>query len=405
MGGTSLFALSSLACGLAGSEGVLIGGRLAQGLGAALMSPAALSILTTSFVEGGDRHKALGAWGAVAGVASAAGVFLGGLLSGSLGWRWVFFVNLPVCALVIAGAFWLLDGQQARTSRGNFDFLGALLVTAGMLLLVYALIKAPDTGWGAARTIGELAAAMALLAGFVFNEQRHANPLAPLSIFRIKGIAAADAIQVLAIAGFYSTFFFVTVYMQSVLHYSQLEAGSAYLPVSVGVVVSSLGAVQLIGRIGTRPVIVTGAMVAAVGLYWISRIPVDGSYAGDLLTPLVIMSLGLGAVFVGVQTAANAGVPAEKAGLAAALISTSFQLGGALGLAIFSAIATGRTRQLLAAHASQPQALTSGFQRALLAASAFLVAAALLALRATNTRGEAAAPIAPDESISLPEAA
>jgi EmrB/QacA subfamily drug resistance transporter len=397
VGGTAVFALSSLACGLAGSEGILVGARLAQGLGAAMMSPAALSILTTSFHEGSDRHKALGAWGAVAGLASAVGVFLGGLLSGSLGWRWVFFVNLPLCVLVIAGAFWLLDGRREAEPVRNFDIRGSLLVTSSMLLLVYALIQAPGTGWGTGRTIGELAAALALLAAFVLNEQRHTNPLIPLSIFRIRGLAAADATQVIAIAGFYSTFFFLTLYMQNVLHYSQLKAGSAYLPVTVGVIVASLAAVQLIGRVGTRPVIVTGALIAATGLYWISRIPVHGSYVADLLAPLIIMSIGLGCVFVGVQTAANAGVPADKAGLAAALISTSFQLGGALGLAIFSAIATSRTNHLLATHASQPDALTSGFHRALLACSIFLIAAAAIALRATNTRGEPArAPLVPE---------
>jgi EmrB/QacA subfamily drug resistance transporter len=387
--GTSLFALSSLACGVADSEGVLIGARLVQGVGAAMMSPAALSILTTSFHDGADRHKALGAWGAMAGLGSAVGVFLGGVLSQGPGWRWVFFVNLPVCGLALAAAFRLLNGERRRRSVTDFDAVGAILVTSGMLLLVYALVKAPAIGWGNARTIGELAAAVVLLGAFAVNEQRHQNPLVPLSIFQIKGLGAADATQVIAIAGFLSMFFFITLYMQDVLGYSQIEAGSAYLPVTVGVGTASGVATQLLTRIGTRPIIVGGALISASAVYWLSRVPVHGSYLTDLLPPLVIMSLGLGAVFVGVQNAANAGVPADKAGLAAALVNTSTQLGAALGLAIFSAIATSRTHELLVAHAPSTDALTSGFQRALVAASIFLVAAAVIGLRATNTRGEA----------------
>jgi EmrB/QacA subfamily drug resistance transporter len=401
--GTSLFALSSLACGVADSEGVLIAARLAQGVGAAMMSPAALSILTTSFHEGPDRHKALGAWGAMAGLGSAVGVFLGGVLSEGPGWRWVFFVNLPMCGLVLAAAVRLLSGERRRASVANFDTIGAIFATSGMLLLVYALVKAPDVGWGNARTIGELAGALALLVTFVVNEQRHQNPLVPLSIFQIKGLGAADATQVIAIAGFLSMFFFITLYMQNVLGYSQIEAGSAYLPVTVGVGVASGVATQLLTRIGTRPIIVGGALISAGAVYWLSRVPVHGSYLTDLLPPLVIMSLGLGAVFVGVQNAANAGVPADKAGLAAALINTSTQLGAALGLAIFSAIATSRTHELLVAHASRADAITSGFQRALVAASIFLVAAAVIGLRATDTRGEAPTPALealPDPALS-----
>jgi predicted MFS family arabinose efflux permease len=273
----------------------------------------------------------------------------------------------------------------------NFDALGAVLVTSGMLLLIYTLVKAPSVGWGTTRTIAGLVGAGLLVLAFVVNERRVRNPLVPLSIFRIKGLAAADATQVIAMAGFYSMFFFLTLYMQNVLGFSQLQAGTAYLPVTVGVAISSGVASQLFARVGTRPIIVAGALISAVAVYWLSRIPVDGSYLGDLLPGLLIMSFGLGFVFVGVNTAANAGVPPDKAGLAAALVNTSTWLGGALGLAIFSVIATTRTQQLLAAHAAAPDALTSGFRRALVACSIFLVAAALIALRATNTRGEPAA--------------
>ena len=235
-----------------------------------------------------------------------------------------------------------------------------------------------------------------LLVVFLANERRHPNPLVPLSIFRIKGLAAADVTQIIAMAGFYSMFFFITLYMQNVLHFSPTRAGAAYVPVTVGVAISAGICSKLFVRTGTRPIMVAGALLAAGGVYWLSRIPVHGSYLTDLLPGLLIMSIGLGAVFVGVQTAANAGVPPDKAGLAASLINASFQLGAALGLAIFSAIATSRTNHLLARHVALPEALTSGFHRALLASSIFLVAAALIALRATNTRGEPVSSVEPE---------
>lgn len=248
----------------------------------------------------------------------------------------------------------------------------------------------PDVGWGHAGTIGELAGSGALLIAFTVNELRHRNALFPLSILRVPGLAAADATQIIALAGFYSLFFFVTLYMQNVLHYSQIQAGAAYLPTTFGVALSAGIGSQLALRVGTRPVIVVGALIAAGGVYWLSRIPVHGSYVSDLLPGLVIMSLGLGAVFVGVTTAAQAGVPADRAGLAAALINASTWLGGALGLAVLSAVSTSRAHDLLVAHLPVSHALTSGFQRALLVCSVFIAAAALIALRATNTRSQSA---------------
>ena len=388
MGGTALFGVASLMGGIATSEGMLIGARLVQGAGAAMMIPAALSILTTTFSSGTERNKALGAWGAMAGMGSAAGVFLGGVISGGPGWRWVFFVNLPACLVALWATHRLVPGERGRARLRNFDALGAVLATSGMLLLVYAIVEAPDVGWGATRTLLELAGAAAILAGFAVNELRHKNPLFPFSIFRIPGLAAADATQVIAMAGFYSMFFFITLYMQNVLGYSQIGAGAAYLPTTFAVAIAAAVGSQLFVRIGTRPVIVVGALLGAGGVFWLSRIPLDGSYVADLLPPLVIMAFGLGATFVGVTTAAQAGVPPDRAGLAAALINTSTWLGGALGIAIFSAIATSRTQDLLAAGVSQPEALTEGFQRALLACAIFVLAAAVIALRATNTRGE-----------------
>src|ERR671931_515008 len=367
---------------------------------AEMMTPAALSLLTTTFSSGTERSTALGAWGAMAGIGSAAGVFLGGVISDGPGWRWIFFVNLPVCLLALRATLRLIPAERGRARLANFDALGAVLATAGMLLLVYAIVEAPDVGWGATRTVLELAGAVAILGAFAVNELRHETPLFPFSILRIPGLAAADVTQVVAIAGFYAMFFFVTLYMQNVLGFSRTGAGAAWLPATFGVVIAAGVGSQLLVRTGTRPVIVVGALLGAGGVFWLSRIPVDGSYLSDLLPPFVILAIGLGATFVGVTTAAQAGVPSERAGLAAALINASTFLGGALGIAIFSALATSRTQDLQAVGASHPEALTEGFQRALLACAIFLVAAAVIALRATNTRGE---PVAGTEPKPQPE--
>ncbi len=397
--GTVLLGSSSLVGGLAGSEGVLIGARLMQGVGAAMMLPAALSILTTTFQEGKDRNTAIGVWGGVGGLASAVGVLFGGLLTEGPGWRWVMFVNPVAAVIVLGGIFALISGEQRRARLANFDVVGAILVTAGMLLLVFALVKATTIGWGNARTIGELAGALALLAAFVINELRHRNPLAPLSIFRINGLGFSNLTQLIAIAGFLAMFFFLTLYMQNVLHYSPIQTGLAYLPMCFAIGITAGISSQLLSRMGTRPVIVAGALVSAAGMYWLSRIPVDGSYLRDLLPGLLVLSVGFGPVFVGVTTAANAGVPTDKAGLAASLLNASQQLGGALGLAIFTAVATSRTHHLLATHAAPARALTEGCGRALLVGSIFILAAAVIALRATNTRGEPRAEAEPAPSL------
>ena len=384
--GLVVFGACSLAAGLAQSEGMLITARVLQGVGAAMMAPAALSILTTTFREGADRNTALGAWGAISGLAAAAGVFLGGVLSEGPGWRWVFYVNLPVCIAALGASFRLLPGERTRAPVAGFDTPGALLATSSMLVLVYALIKAPSVGWVRPGTIAMLAAAGLLLVTFILNERRSRNPLMPLSIFRVKGLAAADATWLLAMAGFFAMFFFVTLYLQEILGFSPIQAGAAYLPVTACLAVASGVSSQLFVRIGTRPVIVAGALLSAGGIYYLSRIPLHGSYVPNVLPGLVMMALGFGAVFVGVTTAANAGVPADKAGLAAGLLSTSQQLGMALGLAVLSAIATAGTNHMLTAHASRPEALTSGYQRALLVCSIFVLAAALIATRIPSTR-------------------
>jgi len=396
--GLVLFAGASLTGGLAHSSSLLVGARFAQGMGAAMLSPAALSTLTSTFRSTRDRNTALGVWAAVSGIGGAAGVLFGGLLTEGPGWRWVLFVNIPFSAVALVGAFLLLERERMTARLASFDALGALLVTGGMLLLVYALVKAPDVGWGATRTIAELAVAGLTLAGFVVNELRVKNPLVPLSILRVKGIAVADATQLIAVAGFLPMFFFLTLYMQTVLHYSPIQTGLAYLPLTGGFIIAASICSQLFARIGTKPVILVGAVVAAGGLYWLSRIAADGSYLSDLLPGLLVSSIGLGGVFTGVTTAANAGVEAEQAGLAAGLLNTGQQLGAALGLAILSALATARTNSLLdGGHDTVAQAATHGYGRALLAGAFLVIAAGAVALLSRNTRETQTAPAVEEE--------
>jgi EmrB/QacA subfamily drug resistance transporter len=400
--GLLVFAGSSLVGGLAHSESLLIGARFAQGLGAAMLSPAALSTLTSTVRLTRDRNTALGVWAAVSGIGGAAGVLFGGLLTEGPGWRWVLFVNVPFSAVAFVGAFVLLKKERRKPAAlANFDALGAFLVTGGMLLLVYALVKAPDVGWGATRTLAELAGSVAILAAFVANELRVVNPLVPMSILRVKGVAAADATQMVALAGFLPMFFFLTLYMQTVLHYSPIQTGIAYLPLTGGFIIAASISSQLFTRIGTKPVVLAGILTAAGGLYWLSRIPVDGSYVANILPGLLVVSLGMGGVFTGLTTAANAGVDAEKAGLAAGLLNTGQQLGTALGLAVLSALATARTTSLLhGGHDSVAQAATGGYQHALMIGAFLVLAAGAVALLAGNTRQTT--PVVDDERTPEP---
>jgi len=383
--GLAVFGVSSLTAGLAGRAGLLVAARLVQGTGAALMAPAALSELTVSFREGNDRNTALGVWGAISGMAAAAGVFLGGVISQGPGWRWVFFVNPPICAVVAAGALVLLAKDRGGRAAGTaFDSQGAVLVTGGMLLLVYGLVRAPAAGWASIQTIATLTGSAVLLMAFALNELRSRNPLVPLAILRVKGLVAADLTQLIAFTGFFSMFFYATLYMQEILGYSPLKAGAAYLPITAGFAVAGGLASQLVTRIGTRPV-----LVAAAGIWYVSRVPLHGSYPSDLLPGFLVMSLGAGSVFVSVTAAANAGVPSDQAGLAAGLLNSSQQIGSALGLAILSAVAITRTDHLIAGRVSPAAAADAGYHQALLVGAITMAAAALVALRIGNTRSPA----------------
>jgi EmrB/QacA subfamily drug resistance transporter len=401
--GLAVFAVSSLAAGLATSAGLLVAARLVQGIGAALMAPAALSELTTSFREGKDRNSALGVWGAISGLAAAAGVFLGGVISQGPGWRWIFFVNPPVCVLVATGALALL-ARDRITGAGPaaFDMQGAVLVTGGMLLLVYSLVRAPVAGWGSLQTAVTLVGSAILLIAFAANEARSRNPLVPFAILRVKGLVAADLTQLIAFTGFFSMFFYATLYMQETLHYSPLTAGAAYLPITAGFALAGVLSSQLVTRIGTRPVVMAGCLIAGAGIYYVSRVPLHGSYVSDLLPGFLVMSLGAGSVFVSVTAAANAGVPSDKAGLAAGLLNSSQQIGSALGLAILSAVAITRTSHLAAAHVPYVVAADAGYHQALLVGSILMAGAAVLALRIGNTRQAAPLVMVSTEPARVP---
>jgi EmrB/QacA subfamily drug resistance transporter len=386
LAGLSLFALASLLAAVAHTDVLLVTARLAQGIGAALMSPAALSILTTTFTDPRERNIALGAWAAVPGLAGASGVVLSGVLTDGPGWRWIFYLNLAVATFAGLGALTLLSGDRSEHEQRSFDLSGAVLATVGMLLLIYALIEAPDVGWQATRTIAEIILALAILAGFVINERRARNPLVPSSIFRIPGLAAANLTQLITFSGLYSMFFFLSLYMQNVLGYSPVHTGLAYLPLTGGFMLSAAIATPLLPRVGTRPVITGGAVVAASGLCYLSDVPVRGAFLIDLLPGILVVAIGAGCVFTGVTTAATQGVPADTGGLASGLLNASMQLGGALGLAALSAVANDSTANALHAGRDLPLALTAGFQRAFLIGTSLLLAAAVIALTATNAR-------------------
>ncbi len=314
----------------------------------------------------------------------------------------MLFINVPFSAIALVGAFVLLERERVRPGwLKNFDVLGAFLVTGGMLQLVYALVKAPDRRLGGGLDDVDLGIAALLLVGFVVNELRARNPLVPMSILKVKGVAAADATQLVAIAGFLPMFFFLTLYMQTVLHYSPIQTGVAYLPLTVGFIIAASISSQLFARIGTKPVVVLGTVISAAGLYWLSLIPVDGSYVSDILPGLMIVSIGMGGVFTGLTTAANAGVDQDKAGLAAGLLNTGQQLGAALGLAILSAVATAQTKSVLSAGDGLAQAATHGYQRALLVGAFIVGAATVVALLTPNTRETTAAVVEEEPALDL----
>ncbi len=408
--GLALFAVSSLLCGLAWSEGSLIAFRAVQGLGGALLAPAALSLLMTTFAEGRERNLALGIYGAASGSGAAVGVLLGGVLTSYLNWSWIFFINVPVgvAAIVLAPA--LLQEGRAGLAHRHFDFPGAASITAGLMLLVYAATRATTDGWGAPVTLGLFAGAAALVLAFVAIELRSPSPLLPLRIFRSQTLTAANSAMAIVGAVAFSEFFLLTLYLQDVLHYSAVESGAAFAGFAGAVVVVSNIAQVIVGRFGVRPTLTAGLLASAVSVALLTRLPVHGHYFWDLFPWFVLGGAGMGLSFVPVTIASLTGVERADAGVASGLINTSRQIGGALGLAAVSAIAATSTGHYVDAHAaltaSSGVALDHGFRTALYVLTGLLVVGALIAvalLRTPAPRTEAAP--AEGEAMALEEAA
>ena len=385
--GLVLFAGASLAGGLAQSDVWLIVARAVQGLGAALLSPAALSLVTVIFAEGAERNKALGVWGAVAGSGGAAGVLLGGILTQYAGWEWVLFVNVPIGFLAAFLAPRLLPESRDTERDRVFDVAGATTVTAGLALLVYTLVDANNAGWGSTQTVGLIAISVALLGAFIVIERRTSNPLMPFSIFRLRTLRGADVVGLLIGMSLFGVFFFLSLYMQQVLGYDALKTGFAYLPLALNIIVSAGVASQLVTRIGFKPTLIAGMLLVGGGLIWFAQVSPTGGYVSDVLFPSIILAWGLGLAFVPVTVAAVTGTRPDEAGLASGLINTAEQVGGALGLAILAAVANGRTSDVIASGVRNPAvALTEGFQDAFLVGAGFALLGAVLAAVMISSR-------------------
>ena len=406
--GLALFASSSLLCGLAWSEGSLIAFRGLQGLGGALLAPAALSLLMTTFAEGRERNLALGIYGAASGSGAAVGVLLGGVLTSYLSWSWIFFINVPVAVAAIALTPVLLRESRADLAHRHFDFPGAISVTSGLMLLVYALTRAGSDGWGAPSTLALLGGSAALILAFVAIELRSRSPLLPLRIFRSRTLTAANIAMAIVGAVAFSEFFLLTLYLQNVLHYSAVESGVAFAGFALSVVVTSNIAQVVVGRIGVRPTLTAGLLLSAASVAYLTRLPVDGHYFWDLFPGFVLGGAGMGLSFVPVTIAGLTGVQGADAGVASGLINTSRQIGGATGVAAVSAIAAASTNGYLSAHPalSAASGLDHGFRTGLYVLTGLLVLGALVVIAlvrpspAAGAQGDRV-----DEVLALDEAA
>jgi EmrB/QacA subfamily drug resistance transporter len=406
LAGIVVFSVASLINGLAQSEEMLIGARALQGLGGALLSPAALAVITTTFAEGSDRTKALSAWAAIASGGSAAGLLLGGVLTEALSWEWIFFINVPIGIALVFAAFRLVPNSRVETGTRHFDLAGAVSVTAGLVVLVYAIVKAEEWGWGSFDTLALGGLALALLASFIWIERRSPSPLVRLALFRMRSLAIANGVFVLIIGGLFAMFFFASLYLQNILGYSALTTGVAFLPVTAGIMIGAMGAQQLVTRVGVRAVMLTGMVVAASGLGMLAATTsVDGSYVG-VLAGLLPMAIGMGATFVTLTLVATTGVEVDDAGLASGVFNTSQQVGGALGLAVLSTLANDRTAGFLGdltgapTVADQQAALVEGFQLAFLAAAVLMAIGAVLI--AALLRRRDVARIDAGETVAVP---
>ena len=380
--GLTLFALASLAGGVANSQGVLIAARAVQGLGGAVIAPASLSILTTTFAEGAARNRAVGIWGAMGGAGGAAGVLLGGVLTDLLSWRWILFINVPIGLIAAVAAQRLLLESRNTARAREFDLRGALAATAGLSLLVLGIVRTDQTGWGDTSTLLLIAAGIVLLGVFVLIEGRFARaPLMPLRIYRSRTLSAANVIVLLVGGASFGMWFFVSLYLQQVHDYSPIRAGLAFLPMTLCIVAGSTVASRLVGRVGAKPILIAGMTSLTAGLFWFSDISVTGTYVGTMLFPSLLTAAGIGLAFVPATISAVAGVAPQEAGLASGLVNTARLFGGALGLAILAAIAAARTTsELHHAGTTAHAALVSGFQLAFLVAAGFALVGLLVAV-------------------------
>ena len=367
LAGVVVFTVASLLNGLAVNSGMLIGSRALQGLGAAFISPAALSIISTTFAEGKERGKALGIWAAIASGGSAVGLVLGGVLTQAFSWPWLFYINVPVGVAALLLSLRLIPESIDEHAARSFDVLGAVTVTGGLMALVYAIVKAPQDGWTAAVTLGTFAISAILLASFVVIELRAAAPLVRLDIFRVRTLTAANVVMFLVASGLFAMFFFNSLYIQRVLDYGPLKAGLAFLPFTAGIMISAGLASQLTPRLGVRPIAVTGMIVTAIGMLLLLRIPVGGSYLTDVFPSIMLTSLGMGAVFVPLTLVATMGLADSDQGLASGLFNTSQQVGGAVGLAILATLAASHTSS------GEKAALVHGFHWAFAGAAVFVL--------------------------------
>jgi EmrB/QacA subfamily drug resistance transporter len=374
MAGIAVFAGASLICGVSQSEGMLLVARGLQGLGGAMVSPAALSIILTTFAEGHERNRALAVWGAIAGAGGAVGLLLGGVLVQALSWRWVFFINVPLGAAVLALAPRVVPESRARGATRGYDAEGAIAITLGTMALVFTLIKADTWGWTSARTLAGFAGAALLIAAFVVIERRHENPLVPLRIFSNRSLAASDATMLVVAAGLFGVFLFCTLYLQQVLGYSALETGVAYLPWTLTTIGVSTLASRIVDRFTPKPVLLAGLVMATAGFLLLARVSGHGDYWSHVLPAMIVLGAGLGMTFVPITISATSGVAPADSGLASGLLTTTQQVGGSLGLAILSTVSTTRLGNALDAGSTLPVALTHGFK------GAFIAAAALCAL-------------------------
>jgi EmrB/QacA subfamily drug resistance transporter len=407
LAGVVIFTAASLANGLSQSGGMLIAFRALQGLGAALVSPAALSIITTTFAEGEDRAKALGVWSAIAAGGAAFGLLLGGILTDLFSWEWIFFVNVPIgIAAFVLSMRWVPE-SVAPDRPDTVDLPGAISVTAGLMVLVFALVKAQDYGWGSARTLGLGAVAVALLAAFVFIESRSKAPLIRLGIFRSRNISGANAVMLLVIGGMYAFFFLVSLYVQQVLGYSPLEAGLAFLPFTVGIIIGAGVSQPIAKRIPVHFIALIGIGLAILGLVILRGAGVDGTYLGNLLPGIIPMSIGMGMTFLPLTLVATTGVSASDAGLASGLFNTSQQVGGALGLAVLSTIAATHTTSVLDGLSGAPtpqqqvEAVVEGFHFAYLGGIGLLVLGAIVLVSVLRTRDMAAVAAAEGQPVAV----